>query len=606
METGALYLKNGRCSFTVWAPCLDRVDLRIVHPAGRDIPLQKDREGYWTVTADGVYPGTGYFFVLNNSSVRPDPGSYYQPEGVHGPSEVIDHGSFTWLDQSWKGIPPEEMILYELHAGTFTPEGTFTSIISRLDDLRDLGINALELMPVAQFPGERNWGYDGAYPYAVQNSYGGPDGLKTLVNACHQRSIAVILDVVYNHLGPEGNYLAEYAPYFTGTYRTPWGKAVNFDGAHSDGVRNYFVGNALYWFGRYHIDSLRLDAIHGIYDMSAQHILEELAEETEKFSAGHGRRRYLIAESDLNNPRVIRPRERGGYGIDAQWCDDFHHAMHVLLTGEQTGYYADFGGAARLKKSLEEAYVYTGQYSAYRKRRHGATASDNPASRFVVFSQNHDQIGNRLHGERLSSLAPFEALKLAAGIVFISPYIPLLFMGEEYGEETPFLYFVHHSDPELIRAVSEGRAREFKSFTRDREPPDPHSPETFTASILQWERRAEGKHNALLRFYQRLIGMRKNIPALSCCDKNSRKVSAHEEDKCIFLHRWYRDSHIWGIFNFSKETTPVHIDSPEGIWTKQLDSSASEWMGPGVLLPDVITGSGDYKVHPLSFILYSK
>jgi maltooligosyltrehalose trehalohydrolase len=605
MEIGALYLTNGRCSFTVWAPCLNQVALEIVHPSVRNIPMEKDTGGYWKVIADDVYPGTQYNFLLDNSRRRPDPASFCQPEGVHGPSEIIDHGRFTWRDSFWKGMLLEKLILYELHAGTFTPEGTFESIINRLHDLKDVGINAIELMPVAQFPGERNWGYDGAYPFAVQNSYGGPGGLKKLVNACHQQDIAVILDVVYNHLGPEGNYLAEYGPYLTGAYRTPWGMAINFDAAYSDGVRNYFIENALYWFRHYHIDALRLDAVHGIYDMSATHFLEELACKSEEFSAQQGRKYYLLAESDLNNPRVIRSRERGGYGIDAQWCDDFHHALHALLTGERAGYYADFGAITQVKKSLEEGYVYSGQYSVFRKRRHGASARDNPASQFIAFSQNHDQVGNRLYGERLSGLVPFEALKLAAGAVILAPFIPLIFMGEEYGEESPFLYFVHHSGPDLIQSVREGRKKEFASLTRDREPPDPQSPETFAASTLRWERRFMGKHNILLRFYQQLIRLRKAIPALSHCDKNECSVSAHEEENIIFMHRWHRDSHVFSILNFNQEAGSAHIDCPAGIWKKLIDSSDTQWMGIGALLPDSISGSGVYTINPFSFIIYS-
>ncbi len=376
------------------------------------------------------------------------------------------------------------MIMYELHAGTFIPEGTFDAVIPGLDHLKDLGINATDIMPVAQFPGERNWGYDGVYPFAVQNSYGGPDGLKRIVNECHTKGIAVILDVIYNHLGPEGNYLRDYGPYFTDRYKTPWGQAINFDGPYSNEVRNFFIENALSWLKNYHIEGLRIDAIHGIYDMSAQPFLPELAERVEEFSQQEGRKFYLIAESDLNNSYALRPRDSGGSGLDALWCDDFHHALHTLLTGETDGYYVDFGKIGHLVKSFREGFVYSGQYSAFRKRNHGNSSADIPPDRFVVFSQNHDQTGNRLKGERLSSLVSFESLKLAAGVVLLSPYIPLIFMGEEYGETAPFLFFISHSDPELIKAVRQGRKDEFKTFNWKDEPPDPQDIETFMRSKL--------------------------------------------------------------------------------------------------------------------------
>ena len=370
MKIGAHYQATGQCEFTLWAPLAEQIDLEIIYPHRKTIPMEPCERGYWRAV-DTLPPGTRYLYKLNAAESRPDPASHFQPQGVHGPSQVVDHRQFSWEDERFKGVEPAEMIIYELHVGTFTPEGTFEAIIPRLDDLKKLGITAIELMPIAQFPGERNWGYDGVYPFAVQSSYGGPEGLKKLVNACHRKNIAVLLDVVYNHLGPEGNYLGEFGPYFTDKYRTPWGRAINFDGAYSNGVRNYFIENALYWFDRYHIDALRIDAIHGIFDMSAKHFLQELAESVEEFSVNDKRKHYLIAESDLNDAQVIRPRELGGYGIDAQWCDDFHHALHTLLTQEERGYYQDFGTVDQLVTTLKEGYVYSGQYSPYRKRNHG-------------------------------------------------------------------------------------------------------------------------------------------------------------------------------------------------------------------------------------------
>jgi maltooligosyltrehalose trehalohydrolase len=598
VEIGAKYLRDGRCRFVLWAPIPKDVSLRIVFPQERIVPLKKDESGCWSVEVENVAPGTLYFYRLNGSRDLPDPASFFQPQDVHGPSQVIDHSSFRWRDHSRPDTPLQKMIIYELHVGTFTPQGTFQSILPRLDDLCDLGINALEIMPVAQFPGKRNWGYDGAYPFSVQNSYGGPEGLKQLVFEAHRRGMAVILDVVYNHLGPEGSYLAEYGPYFTQKYQTPWGKAINFDDLSCAEVRNFFVENALNWFENYHIDALRIDAIHGIFDSSEKHILRELSEKTGEFSKKRGRRFYLIAESDLNEERVIRPRELEGYGIDAQWNDDFHHCLHTLLTGEKNGYYKDFGRIENLVKAMKEGFVYSGQYSQYRKKDHGTSSKDRAAKQFVVFSQNHDQVGNRMLGERLSSLVSFEALKLAAGAVLLSPYIPLLFMGEEYGEEVPFLYFVSYSDPKLVKTVSEERIKAFAAFSWRGKPPDPESNDTFLVSKLGWQKRKQGKHKALLDFYRRLIQIRKNIPALSILDKNNLEVWGNEKERFMFWRRWYNGSSVCCVMNFNKEKIRLKVDIPEGKWKKVMDSSEKAWMGPGSLLP--------LNMSPLSFALYEK
>jgi len=545
-------------------------------------------------------------YRLNGKQDRPDPASHFQPDGVHKPSQVVDHGAFPWEDDRWKVMPLVDMIMYEIHVGTFSPEGTFEGIISRLSDLKQLGISAIEIMPVSQFPGERNWGYDGVYHYAVQKSYGGPDGLKRLVNECHKKGIAVILDVVYNHLGPEGNYLREFGPYFTDRYCTPWGEAINFDGEYSDGVREFFIGNALHWFDHYHIDALRLDAIHAIFDKSDTHILRELAERVDDYEQGRGRTHYLIAESDLNDSRVIRKYEDGGYGIDAQWCDDYHHAVHALLTGERDGYYMDFGSVQDLTTSLKEGYVYAGRYSEYRKKEFGNRSSDLPGGSFIVFSQNHDQTGNRMLGERLSSLLSFESLKLAAGLTLLAPYIPLLFMGEEYGETAPFLYFVSHSDPGLIEAVRKGRREEFGAFSWKGEPSDPQSPETFQRSKLNWKKRKEGQHGVLLDFYRHLIKMRKDIPALFSTDNKSLEVSGDDQDRVIFLKRWSGEIHVYCIFNLNEQDRSFDVFMPQGKWGKIIDSSNRSWDGPGMVLPDILRSALSIRIRGRSFAVYRR
>jgi len=605
MKLGAHY-KESKCVFCVWSPHAQKMSVRLLSKPERFIPMQKDERGYWHATIEDVSPGTLYSYNLDGERERPDPASFFQPDGVHKPSQVIDHNTFNWQDKDWKGIPLPEMIMYEIHIGTFTPKGTFDAASSRIDDLKKLGINAIEIMPVAQFPGERNWGYDGVYPYAVQNSYGRPEGLKMFVNECHRKGLAVILDVVYNHLGPEGNYLWDYGPYFTDHYKTPWGQAINYDGPYSNAVREYFIENALYWFRHFHIDALRLDAIHGIYDMSAQPFLSNLSERVAEFSREQGRKYYLVAESDLNNSLAAKPVHCGGYGLDGLWCDDFHHSVHSLLSGESNGYYIDFGTVAHLAKALNEGFVYSGQYSIFRKRNHGNSSADLPASSLVVFSQNHDQVGNRLRGERLSGLVSFEALKLAAGTVLLSPYIPLLFMGEEYGETAPFLYFVSHSDPRLIQGVQQGRRKEFESLDWFEEFPDPQSTDTFTKSRLQWEKRNQGSNMTLLNFYRELIHLRKTVPSLSHPERDCCSIGSEAGKKIITIQRWKDSSHTLIILNFNK--TDITIGNPAGgkKWEKVLVSSDEIWDGPGSSLPSSIAADEEVLIRAKSFALYRK
>ncbi len=595
--------------FRVWAPMVSSISLRVIGEP-EDIPMSQEPRGYFTAFQVNGKAGTRYHYVLDGDRVRPDPVSRSQPDGVHGASEVVNPGLFKWEDQGWSGIPLEEMIIYEIHTGTFTREGTFKAIIPYLDYLKnELGITAVELMPVAQFPGERNWGYDGTYLYAPQNSYGGPYGLENLVNACHQKGLAVILDVVYNHLGPEGNYLGHYGPYFTDRYKTPWGPAINFDGPESDEVRKFIIDNALYWVTEFHIDGLRIDAIHGIFDFSAQHILFNIREAVHREAKKLGRHVVVIAESDLNDVRVIDSPRRGGYGLNAQWNDDFHHCLHTLLTGERNGYYQDFGDFKQLVKALREGFVYSGQHSSYRKRRHGSSSKDLPPSKFVIFFQNHDQVGNRMKGDRLSTLVPFESLKLAAGIVLLSPNIPLLFMGEEYGEEAPFQYFVSHSDQALIEAVRKGRNEEFAAFQWSAETPDPQDEVTFLRSKINLDLRLEGKNQILFQFYEALIKLRKELYPCSSLGERGIRIEGFGREKAILIRWEYEQDRVIGLFNFNDEPIKIDIAIEKGDWEKIFSSASEEWGGMGALVPESIrsTGSGGiFVLDTHAFALYRR
>ena len=588
---GADYLGGGQCCFTVWAPFTDKVEVRIASPRESIVELKRDGQGYHQGIIEEVKPGSLYLYRLGGGKERPDPASRFQPQGVHGPSQIVNP-DFSWNDHSWIGLALRDYIIYELHVGTFTSEGTFAAVIPHLQNLKNLGITAIELMPVAQFPGSRNWGYDGTYPFAVQNSYGGPDGLKHLINGCHQVGLAVVLDVVYNHLGPEGNYLADFGPYFTDRYRGPWGHPINFDGPYSDEVRRYFIENALHWLEEFHFDGLRLDAVHGILDFSAQPFLEQLALEVNRRAGRLNRRVYIMPESDLNDTRLIRSRELGGFGLDAQWNDDFHHSLHTLLTGEQNGYYQDFGGFHHLVKAFSEGYVYTGDYSRYRKRSHGNSSRSLAAEQFVVFAQNHDQVGNRAQSERLSALVSFEALKLAAAVVLLSPFVPLLFMGEEYGETAPFYYFVSHSDADLVEAVRRGRREEFVAFRWQGEPPDPQAEATFLQCKLDPELRFQGRHETLHSFYRELIRLRRESPPLKVLDKERLEVTGLEEEKVLWWRRWNDEQQVAAVCHFGKQARSLSLPLPEGRWRKQLDSADSIWDGPGSTVSSEVVSPG--------------
>lgn len=608
MKTGAFFTNDG-CSFSVWAPEKKSMLLHIVSPIDMKAPMAKDEDGCFSVKIAEVPAGAGYFFMPDGEKDYPDPASHFQPEGVHGASSVVDHSSFRWNDNAWKGIPAADLILYEMHVGTFTPEGTFDSVIMRLDELAETGINGIELMPVSQFPGSRNWGYDGVFPYSVQNTYGGPDGLKKLVDAAHQRGIAVFLDVVYNHLGPEGNYFGKYGPYFTKKYKVSWGDAINLDDAWCDGVREYFSENLLHWFVNYHIDGIRADAIHMMFDFSAVHFWEVAYSKVKLMEQKQGRKFFLFAESDLNSPKVVKSPESGGYGFDAQWLDDFHHALYVLLHPEGRDRYEDFGSLEQLAKAYTDGFVHSGEFVKFRKHRHGASSAGIPGEKFVAFNQNHDQVGNRVLGERLCMLTGFDQMKMAAAALILSPYIPLLFMGEEYGDENPFFYFISHSDKALIKAVREGRKKEFESYRWKTDPPDPQDESTFLKSKISWEKRYSGKHRLLLDWNRELIGIRKNHPAM----KNTRKdgIFVYIEGVSVFFFVRTSDdgrSQIVCILNFSGSKAKVTAPSGSPGWRKILDSTEPRWSQDektAVPAPGELKAEQQITMEEWSVIVYS-
>lgn len=587
LDLGATPVGEGAVRFRVWAPRANHVAVQVLDSGRRPVPMQPRESGYFEVTVEGVRAGARYLYVLDGAAARPDPASRSQPDGVHQASAVVDPEAFRWTDQAWRGLPFNDLIIYELHTGTFTETGTFDAIIPHLHSLRhEVGITAIELMPVAQFPGGRNWGYDGTYLYAPQSTYGGPDGLKALVDACHAEGLAVILDVVYNHLGPEGNYLAGFGAYFTDRYRTPWGDAINYDGPDSDAVRQFIVGNALYWVTEYHIDALRLDAIHGIYDFSAQHILQEIAAAVHAQAERLGRQVAVIAESDLNDTRVIDPPARGGYGLDGQWNDDFHHALRVTLTGEREGYYRDFHGIRDVAAAIRDGFVYCGQRSEFRRRRHGNSSRHCPPARFVVFAQNHDQVGNRAVGDRLDTKLQFEALKVARAVVLLSPGIPLLFMGEEYGETAPFQYFVEHGDPALVEAVRQGRRKEFEAFGwRPEDIPDPQDPATFERCRLNRDR-VDARQEGLRRWTGALIRLRQTVPALGTADRRQHAVWVFEQEELLVVHRRaIRGEEALLILGFKKTPSTCMLMAPVGRWERRLDAGAPDFGGSGVETP---------------------
>ena len=575
-------LQEGLATFRVWAPRCRSVEVVI---EGRKPEALTGREdGVFERSLPGIGAATRYQYRLDGERYRPDPVSRFQPEGVHGPSVVVEPGRFPWTDQSFRGHALADLVFYELHVGTFTPAGTFEAIIPHLPQLVDLGITAIELMPVAEFPGSRNWGYDGTHLYAPQSTYGGPRGLRRLVDAAHGHGLSVFLDVVYNHLGPEGNYLGEYGPYFTDRYRTPWGSAINFDGPDSEGVRRHFIENARYWVREFHVDGLRLDAIHSIFDASPVHVLAEAGEAAREEGQALGRPVHIAAESHDNDRKIVLPAADGGLGLDTIWSDDFHHAVHSRLTGEKGGYYVDFAGGKGLTRALAEGFAYQGEPSEHFGRARGTKSTDLGGERFTICLQNHDQVGNRAVGDRLSTIVPFAAVKLAAALLFAAPALPLLFMGEEYGETSPFQYFTSHLDPALVEAVRKGRTEEFKAFGWEGTVPDPSEPATFLRSRLNHSLAGAPRHRELREYYRRWLALRRSHPALGAGGKDRARAELDATGSVLTLARPGADgAGVRLVANLTNEARG--FAPPSNDWRVLLDSEDSRFAGSATTKP---------------------
>ncbi len=580
---GATYLGGGRTRFECWAPRASNVEVVL---DGRVVPLEALGDGRHAGTVTDVPAGSHYRYRLHRAGQepldRPDPASRWQPEGVHGPSAVDDPAAFAWTDDGFAPLPLSQQIIYELHVGTFSPAGTFDGVVDQLPHLVELGVTAIELLPVWQFPGARNWGYDGVLPSAVQDSYGGPDGLRRLVDAAHAAGIGVILDVVHNHLGPEGNYLDDFGPYTTDRYTSPWGPAMNVDGPGADHVRRWIVESVVGFVRDHHIDGFRLDAVHGIIDQSAVHLLEELTTAAKAEGIRQGRTVHVIAESDLCDPKLVRPRDAHGFGLDAQWADDFHHAVHVGLTGEEAGYYVDYAGLTDLATMLRDRYVFAGRYSPYRERTVGRPAPDVPYDRFVVCVQNHDQVGNRMLGERLSALVDAHGQRFAAAMLLTSPFVPMLFMGEEYAEPAPFQYFVSHGDEHLQTAVREGRRAEFAAFAWQGQAPDPNDPATFERSRIDVSLAHQpGEHADMFAFHRHLIELRRDLALLRDPSASDPAITTVAGRQVIAWQRHGAGEAVIVAANADEDPATLDIEDAPGPWTVRFDSRDPRWGGVG-------------------------
>jgi maltooligosyltrehalose trehalohydrolase len=578
LHLGAV-LHEGMATFRVWAPRCRSIEVAIDGRKPEALTARDD--GVFERSLGGLGAATRYQYRLDGERYRPDPVSRFQPEGVHGPSAIVEPGRFPWTDHGFRGHALADLVFYELHVGTFSAAGTFEAVIPYLPQLVDLGITAVEIMPVAEFPGSRNWGYDGTHLYAPQSTYGGPRGLRRLVDAAHAQGLSVFLDVVYNHLGPEGNYLGEFGPYFTDRYRTPWGSAINFDGPESEGVRRHFVDNARYWVREFHVDGLRLDAIHSIFDASPVHVLTELAEAAREEAQALDRPMHIAAESHDNDRKIVLPPAEGGLGLDTIWSDDFHHTVHARLTGEKSGYYVDFAGGKGFARALVEGFAFQGEPSEYFGRARGTKSSDLGGERFTICLQNHDQVGNRAVGDRLSTIVPFAAVKLAASLLFAAPALPLLFMGEEYGETSPFQYFTSHLDPALVEAVRKGRTEEFKSFGWAGTVPDPSEPATFLRSRLNHSLAGAPRHRELREYYRRWLALRRSHPALGAGGKDRSHAELDATGSVLTLTRQGPEAAgvrlVANLTNTARGFAP-----PSSDWRVLLDSEDARFAGtPG-------------------------
>lgn len=567
MTMGATCKADG-VAFKVWAPKASSVDVKAV---SKVFPLTSVGKGFYEGFVQNLNHAADYTYLLNGDIERPDPVSRFQPYGVHQASRVVDPLEFIWTDENWKGIPLKNYIIYEIHVGTFTPQGTFEGVINKLAYLKELGVTAIELMPSVEFPGCRNWGYDGTHPYAPHSYYGGPCSLKMLINACHEMGLAVVMDVVYNHLGPEGNYFNDFGYYFTDRYKTSWGKSINFDGEYSDYVRQYFIDNALYWLTEYHVDALRLVAIHSIYDISPNHIVKQLTTRFREEAQLLKRKAYIIAESDLNDVRVINPLEIGGYNCDSVMNDDFHHALHAVLTGNKNSYLADFGKVKDMQKAIQEGFVYDGRWSEYRKKKFGSSSAKRPGDQFVVYLQDHDQITNACGGERLSSIIGLEKFKLATMLLLFAPNIPLIFMGQEWGAKTPFYYFTTHHDEPLIENIHSAYKHEHINRGTEVSSHDPQDEQTFWDSKLNWSELGSEVHFSLLDFHKKLIHLRKTFPSLANCSKDFTKTAVKDDVLIMYRKDTSGDTTLL-VCNLTDNEKQFSLKLPAGQWKFLIDS----------------------------------
>jgi maltooligosyltrehalose trehalohydrolase len=601
MKIGANYSIK-RTDFTVWAPNQNKVFL-VLPKENEILEMNKDKSGYWTLQVEEIKPKTRYMFRLDDQKNRPDPASHFQPDGVFGSSEVVDHSAHVWEDSDWKGIKLEDLVTYELHIGAFTKQGTFEAAKKRARDLSALGVNAVELMPVSQFSGARNWGYDAVFTFAVQNTYGGPDQLKKLVEEFHKNGIAVFLDVVYNHIGPEGNFLSDFGPYFQFNRMSPWGPTINFDGPQSHHVRNFFFENAVYWLQNYHVDGLRLDAIFAITDNSPKHFLKELSETVDKLSTKQ-KKLLLIGENDQVDPKILDSPNAGGFGLDAVWHDTLHHSLHALLTGERNWYYSSFGKVSQVKEALQKEYANCNP-APLENSEVCIEQKINP-KKLVVFSQNHDQIGNRPMGERLIKLAGVEAAKLSAGITILSQYSPLLFMGEEYGEDAPFLFFTDFSSKLLGEKVCLGRKIEIKKNAWKDQPPDPQNPLTFESSKINWEKRVSEKGRKILKYYATLLELKKTLGDRDANKQLQTKFIVSKDELLLFLQKETIDYSMVTVANFGKQSEQYRFPFGGGSYIKFLDSADTAWLGPGSGLPKKAELGDEHTINPLSMSVFIK